>query len=1852
MESVSTATPCSMVTVANAVQNSPCPFSSHSLHLFAESLFWFNHQAAVRATKPFRHCWHVNTHADWLPHILRCLPPFPFPFHPHPPCAMRAMHHAPCPPPPLWSLCTGSFTANCPSYGDDAIDTVTAAGRPPPCSTAVVVTASHIEVQGRTISLKLPTKLVRFAGVGRRRKGGYFTLAWYKGERPTMAVFKSNTNAEAEEIVNAMAKAVGGRKLLLPMPATANGSDSGGTPTGAPSAAAAAGAGGGGGAVDRRSKSIEAAKGAVKHVAAKVKATLHLSSATASGGDVKDKDGALGPAATRTKTPRKSLFRRSATEPAAKPNDGDGGPPTEAPSSAAIALYQTATPPTATYPGARDLPPPGSTASTTATAAVPSASPRKKSWSFAGPPALNASQGCVLTAVHLLKVEMPKFHKALKSPPQMNSRMETTMKKAINGLGGAAAEGTAVLVAVSKGLLTVDANNLSLVRMVEAQSRSIRYIACSQLHPDCFGVVLGSISEQQFAMHIFRCAQGPSESEAAVNLLGRALGVFPPLDLSGRIQSAPTRRASGVEVLAAACSYRGWTELLSANGTTVQAAWAALVKNDDRAAGGAVGMLSPNQVAVAARSAALSGNGAISVEGMTTEQIAELLMQAGGGSAAGGAAGGAAAAAAGGGDQGPTAPALFCGTVSIKGRSSIYITQKQTKASKQSRLAKGGGVGGKAAKSVGGGPGALGALPPPSSSAAGSATAAVPSLRVDAKDVVLCTTMSSACVLVVRTTAANTSGKDAKGRVRKVKATPHVPGIGTCTCLVASCPDAAAAAALAARLQSVVVDTAWAAFETAGAAHAGIGKLHNALYQQQTAQPEGSMVKRLRQQTVPASLVAAVEDLLANFKGLELDCAAENCAAVAALAAYAPHCFADRVTDRLGFTVPSAAVVGYRAFDSSAEVAAQDAELMANWAALEVSFGLVTSPRERRETAVEHFFWRGIPKQQRTATWIKSVEQRRQRQHQLQHSTDPSAVNDSYAAALADVASKVPAPEREQIQKDIPRTFAGTHSRFGRSAVQGSLIAPLSNVLEAHSAAKGRQCYWQGMSFVAGFLLLVFDGDEASAFYTFCALVDLGLEDALGDNGPKVEIDVFDEIVCEKLPELAAHCLELGVPTQAFSTEWFMCAFTVTFPSVTVERLFDVIFLYMLGAPVTETPADANGSSGSNDAEKTAASPGGTSPVRGIDVLHLAGLAFLQMHQRELLQTGDPAEFTAELKRLAQAQFDHDALVVRMRANCTKGSASSSSSKTAVLYDASSEWTHYMSRKRRRVQNEMSLEAKRSERLKQLEQLFEEHSSSDGRRHVIEEEAFVLLCKRLAATAVSEQPPPQFEALARQFFRAAGDGIVASDAAFAAADTAEGSSGASSSSSSAPPLSYTQFLVGCQSFPYLRKVIELAPLDADGSSKLVELKALFDVHTGVPNGGGTLCRSQVYDLVCALSAKAMAKEHAVDSGGGRGGDTEPPPSRAAGATGAMRSGDGGGSSSVSNEGGVGGGGREGGGGHPPPRSRGKTLSWPGKRPSTDQKLLSDAIVDTTGRVLRRGRSSTVVSDHHASSGRRGSLSSDPRLLEANKIFEVAAVRAGSGAGSARAGRAGDGANSDADADEEDAADELAVTWEGLLRSAGHVPVIAAWLGVAAGSAEGRGSSSRSSTSSVGKGSAGSVGSPSPVAAAAAAVASAGGAASTPFAETDAKAVAEAAVPWFLCGDGGQHFSALIVDTAVAAAGSRFRRGRIEYVIDVKTEFADQRAIVRAFDHFKELLDTLVEMRENGELPEADDEMIDRVALPSKPLTSAASQAAIAEHRAALQQLLDTMQCLNSPVARRLCSDFVLLDADQLKASTA
>ena len=85
---------------------------------------------------------------------------------------------------------------------------------------------------------------------------------------------------------------------------------------------------------------------------------------------------------------------------------------------------------------------------------------------------------------------------------------------------------------------------------------------------------------------------------------------------------------------------------------------------------------------------------------------------------------------------------------------------------------------------------------------------------------------------------------------------------------------------------------------------------------------------------------------------------------------------------------------------------------------------------------------------------------------------------------------------------------------------------------------------------------------------------------------------------------------------------------------------------------------------------------------------------------------------------------------------------------------------------------------------------------------------------------------------------------------------------------------------------------------------------------------------------------------------------------------------------------------------------------------------------------------------------------------------------------------------------------------------------------------------------------------------------------------------------------------------------------------------------RKFEDFASLYDTLMAMAKRGELPAADATEMEDVVIARKSLSPAASANAITARKHLFQSFLDSVQCLESPEARRVVSDFFLDAAEE------
>ena len=160
-------------------------------------------------------------------------------------------------------------------------------------------------------------------------------------------------------------------------------------------------------------------------------------------------------------------------------------------------------------------------------------------------------------------------------------------------------------------------------------------------------------------------------------------------------------------------------------------------------------------------------------------------------------------------------------------------------------------------------------------------------------------------------------------------------------------------------------------------------------------------------------------------------------------------------TDHLGFSIP---VRSGDIYDVAAkELADQDAKLQRRWSDMQP--GLKSIGEQARVDAFDRAFRKsGLPNGGRPEIWYACIGRRRR-----EMSPKP------YAAWLKE-SKLISAEEKIQILKDVPRTFGHNNYRFSPTN-KNNMLKQLGNLLMA-KCARNPGTYWQGMSFIAGFILL------------------------------------------------------------------------------------------------------------------------------------------------------------------------------------------------------------------------------------------------------------------------------------------------------------------------------------------------------------------------------------------------------------------------------------------------------------------------------------------------------------------------------------------------------------------------------------------------------------------------------------------------------------------------------------------------------------------------------------------------------------------------------------------------------------
>ncbi|XP_021573166.1 TBC1 domain family member 1 isoform X3 [Carlito syrichta] len=193
----------------------------------------------------------------------------------------------------------------------------------------------------------------------------------------------------------------------------------------------------------------------------------------------------------------------------------------------------------------------------------------------------------------------------------------------------------------------------------------------------------------------------------------------------------------------------------------------------------------------------------------------------------------------------------------------------------------------------------------------------------------------------------------------------------------------------------------------------------------------------------------------------------------------------------------------------------------------------------------------GVPRHHRGEIW-KFLAEQFQLKHQFPSKQQPKDV--PYKELLKQLTS-----QQHAILIDLGRTFP-THPYFAAQLGAGQLS--LYNILKAYSLLDQEVGYCQGLSFVAGILLLHMSEEEAFKMLKFL-MFDMGLRKQYRPDMIILQIQMYQlsRLLHDYHRDLYDHLEEHEIGPSLYAAPWFLTVFASQFPLGFVARVFDMIFL-------------------------------------------------------------------------------------------------------------------------------------------------------------------------------------------------------------------------------------------------------------------------------------------------------------------------------------------------------------------------------------------------------------------------------------------------------------------------------------------------------------------------------------------------------------------------------------------------------------------------------------------------------------------------------------------------------------------
>ena len=145
--------------------------------------------------------------------------------------------------------------------------------------------------------------------------------------------------------------------------------------------------------------------------------------------------------------------------------------------------------------------------------------------------------------------------------------------------------------------------------------------------------------------------------------------------------------------------------------------------------------------------------------------------------------------------------------------------------------------------------------------------------------------------------------------------------------------------------------------------------------------------------------------------------------------------------------------------------------------------------------------------------------------------------------------------KNSQIEKDINRTFMQESEKTEKN------IEKLRNILNCVNKYHNHG-YFQGMNFIAGFLLRLTKFEEIKAFYIF-KYIFLDIKGYFEDGFPllKYNLNIFDKYFKELYPELYNHFKKNEVFNELWVGKWFQTLFTLSLPFEELCYIWDILLI-------------------------------------------------------------------------------------------------------------------------------------------------------------------------------------------------------------------------------------------------------------------------------------------------------------------------------------------------------------------------------------------------------------------------------------------------------------------------------------------------------------------------------------------------------------------------------------------------------------------------------------------------------------------------------------------------------------------